>query len=123
MKKTNKNSRLEVWGVGYVNGVSRSDDDKDVDILQIEPTNDSGSYMVEIVDSKAEEEKETEERDRLLQVNAYYKAFLDFEKITQAMMNDPNLDLSGTQTMHDILNEANKRFKESYKKYENPELA
>lgn len=123
MKKTNKNSRLEVWGVGYVNGVSRSDDDKDVDILQIEPTNDSGSYMVEIVDAKAEEEKNTEEQYRLLQVNAYYKAFLDFEKITTAMMNDPNLDMSGTQAMYDILDEAKKRFKESYKKYENPELA
>ena len=123
MKKTNKNSRLEVWGAGYVNGVSRDDADKDLDILQIEPTNDSGSYMVEIIDKVEQQENDTKELDRLLQVNAYYKAFLDFEKITQAMMNDPNLDLSGTQTMHDILNEADKRFKEAYKKYENPELA
>lgn len=49
MKKSRKDSVLEVLGSEYINGTrDRFDIDKDAVVIQIEPGND-GDYMVEVV--------------------------------------------------------------------------
>lgn len=51
MKKTRKNSRIEVWGADYINLVGqRNPQDVNVSIVQIEPGSKAGDYIVEVVD-------------------------------------------------------------------------
>ena len=59
MVKTDPKSRIEVWRGEYINNspsstgtIIRADEDKNVDILQIEPGNSPDDYMVEVVDKK-----------------------------------------------------------------------
>lgn len=52
MKKTRKNSRIEVWGADYINLVGqRNPKDSKAVIVQIEPGSKSGDYIVEVVDN------------------------------------------------------------------------
>ena len=49
MKKSIKESRIEVWGTNYINKVEiRERKDKEMDIVQIEATKDTSNFIVEI---------------------------------------------------------------------------
>lgn len=51
MKRTRKNSRIEVWTADYINTVSvRSPQDAKAVIVQIEPGASRQDYIVEVVD-------------------------------------------------------------------------
>lgn len=51
MKKTNKDSRIEIWRTSYVGDVKqRQEVDKDVIILQIEYSGESNNHYVEIIE-------------------------------------------------------------------------
>lgn len=55
MKKSSKKSRIEIWGYKYINNADiRHKEDKNVKIIQIEPGNSQGEYIVEVVDKKTE---------------------------------------------------------------------
>lgn len=55
MKKSSKKSRIEIWGCTYINTVDkRYEPDRNVEIIQIEPGNSQGEYIVEVVDKKPE---------------------------------------------------------------------
>ena len=54
MKRTNKDSRIEIWNYDYINNVKiRNKEDENAYILQVEPG--INSYIVEIVDRKGDE--------------------------------------------------------------------
>ena len=59
MKKTHKNSRIEVWNVYYINNDDnrRSITDRDVVIVQVEHAHDD-QYIVEIVDREDFEDED-----------------------------------------------------------------
>lgn len=51
MKRISDHSRIEIWGDEYINGHpgrEEADDTSKVDIIQIEPGNLTGTYMVEV---------------------------------------------------------------------------
>lgn len=51
MKKSSKKSRIEIWGYKYINNVEKRDEqDRNVEVIQIEPGNSPGDYIVEVVD-------------------------------------------------------------------------
>lgn len=55
MKKSSKKSRIEIWGYSYINNVDKRDEqDRNVEIIQIEPVNSPGDYIVEVIDKKPE---------------------------------------------------------------------
>ena len=50
MKKSCKESRIEIWGYTYINNMDkRCKQDRNVEIMQIEPGNSTGDYIVEVV--------------------------------------------------------------------------
>lgn len=50
MKKSTPNSRIEVWGGEYINNPPRRQaGDRNVDIVQIEPSHVKDEYIVEVV--------------------------------------------------------------------------
>lgn len=53
MRKSRKDSRIEIWSANYINnqGNGRNNEDIDAVILQIEAGN-SDDYIVEVVDEK-----------------------------------------------------------------------
>lgn len=52
MKKSRKNSRIEVWGAGYVTfPETRKPEDQGLVIVQLEPGSKPGDYIVEVVDN------------------------------------------------------------------------
>lgn len=56
MIKTRSDSRIEIWSSGYINKLNeRFDEDKDVDIIQIEPGSHDKGYIVEVVNKENEE--------------------------------------------------------------------
>lgn len=60
MKAKYENSRIEIWGRDYINNpVIREEKDKNVKIVQIEPSGREDDYIVEIVD-REEAQKEQE---------------------------------------------------------------
>lgn len=54
MRKSNPDSRIEVWESDYVNGLQRVLEDVNVDIIQIEPGSKEDHYIVEVVDRNAD---------------------------------------------------------------------
>lgn len=55
MKRSRKNSRLEIWGVHYINFPDTRDPvDQNAKILQIEPTGASEQFIVEVIDTDEE---------------------------------------------------------------------
>nr|DAM76727.1 MAG TPA: hypothetical protein [Caudoviricetes sp.] len=51
MKKSSKKSRIEIWSYTYINNVDkRHEPDRNVEVIQIEPGNSPGDYIVEVVD-------------------------------------------------------------------------
>lgn len=49
MKKSSKKSRIEIWGYKYINNVDKRDEqDRNVEVIQIEPGNSPGDYIVEV---------------------------------------------------------------------------
>lgn len=62
MVKTSDNSRIAVWSDSYINESRKrkeTDDSSKVDIIQIEPGNAAGTYMVEV---QPKEEKEDQSK-------------------------------------------------------------
>ena len=50
MIKIKELSRIEIWSVNYINKIDpRNEEDKNVDIIQIENTNVNSDYIVEIL--------------------------------------------------------------------------
>ena len=62
MKATFDNSRIEIWNKSYINSPkTRFEMDKNVRIVQIEPTVREDNYIVEVIDrAEAPEEQEGE---------------------------------------------------------------
>ena len=55
MKRTREDSSLEVWSENYINyPFKRFDEDMDAEVIQIEPGNSDGDYIVEIVRKKGD---------------------------------------------------------------------
>ena len=55
MKRTREDSRIEIWGARYINNVdARYPEDRDLVIIQIEPSRTSGDYIVEVVKKEGE---------------------------------------------------------------------
>lgn len=56
MIKTRSDSRIEIWSANYISKLNeRFDEDKNVDIIQIEPGNgDNKGYIVEVVNKENE---------------------------------------------------------------------
>lgn len=54
MRKSRKDSRIEIWGVQYINNQhdERNNEDIGVVILQIEPGHSPDDYIVEVVDEE-----------------------------------------------------------------------
>lgn len=55
MRKSRKDSRIEIWEVNYINNQygERNNEDIDVVILQIEPGHSPDDYIVEVVDAES----------------------------------------------------------------------
>lgn len=52
MLKTKKESRIEIWNTNYITNIERRvNEDKNVDIVQIENTNNDDNFIVEVADS------------------------------------------------------------------------
>lgn len=52
MKKTDSNSTLEIWGGQYINRPEiREPEDVNKIILQVEPTMDAGTFIVEVINN------------------------------------------------------------------------
>lgn len=54
MRKSNPDSRIEVWESDYVNRIYRALKDVNADIIQIEPGSKEDHYIVEVVDRNAD---------------------------------------------------------------------
>lgn len=52
MKKTDSNSTLEIWGGKYINcpGIREPEDANKI-ILQVEPTMDADTFIVEVINN------------------------------------------------------------------------
>ena len=51
MIKSKKESRIEIWNTNYITNMERRvNEDKNVDIVQIENTNNSDNFIVEVTD-------------------------------------------------------------------------
>ena len=49
MKKQFTNTRIEIWSAEYINDVDkRTEEDKEAEIVQIEPAGTGDDYMVEV---------------------------------------------------------------------------
>lgn len=55
MKRTREDSRIEIWGTRYINDIEyRGLEDKDLQVIQIEPLGDPGDYIVEVIMKEGE---------------------------------------------------------------------
>ena len=102
MVKTNPKSRIEVWKGEYINNspssfagtTIRTDEDKNVDILQIEPGNSPDDYMVEIVEKK--EDAGEMNKDAGEDYYPFIEGFRDAMEVVsdafKTMNDDPNFE-------------------------------
>ena len=55
MKRTREDSRIEIWGARYINVIEdRHPEDRDAQIVQIEPAGKDREFIVEIVRKEGE---------------------------------------------------------------------
>lgn len=55
MKRTREDSRIEIWGMRYINIVeARDPEDRDLVIIQIEHAMTTDDYIVEVVKKEGE---------------------------------------------------------------------
>ena len=55
MKQTRADSSMQIWSERYINNVdARYPEDRDLVIIQIEPSRTSGDYIVEVVKKEDE---------------------------------------------------------------------
>lgn len=104
MVKTDPKSRIEVWRGEYINNspsstgtTIRTDEDKNVDILQIEPGNSPDDYIVEIVEKKEDGEKcEDTGEDYYPFIEGFRDAMEVVSDAFKTMNDDPNFEYSRT---------------------------
>ena len=101
MVKTDPKSRIEIWGSAYINdrdAGTRKEEDKNVDILQIEPGNSPDDYMVEIVEKKedAGEMNKDAGEDYYPFIEGFRDAMGVVNDAFKTMNDDPNFEYSRT---------------------------
>lgn len=117
MVKTDPKSRIEVWKSEYINNspistrTIRLDEDKNVDILQIEPGN-KDDYMVEFVEKKEEEPKNASNAHDLELYNCmeegFKRAMAEVVNTLNRLNEDPNFEYSHMPCMRLIKIELSK---------------
>ena len=121
MVKTDPKSRIEVWRGEYINNspsstgtTIRTDEDKNVDILQIEPGNSPDDYIVEIVEKKEDGEKcadTSNARDLELcncMEEGFKRAMAEVVNTLNRLNDDPNFEYSHMPCMRLIKIELSK---------------